>query len=697
MEENREKNNKKIEDEKRLEQDLRQMADDVILPDSLEPEAIQKMLQARQEEKQQGSKTKKNKKNWKRIVPIAAAACVCVIVGATVGIKQINKGNNKTLDAATIASAADQTETTQTLTTAKDYKEIEKCIKEYNKQMARDNNSMDIGLYESASSADAATAESSNVSDTGGYSDTNVRENGVGEADIVKTDGKNIYTLCRSIVTITAIDNGSMEKLASIEQDAERYVEDIYVQDDKLVLFGTLGRQVGNSEDSEAYDGYYENNTYVQVYDISDPSNPKEIGNMEQSGGYNTSRIVDGYVYVLSQFHPYEDNVTARDLWYIPEVQGKSIEAENIYMPQEAEGNEYTIITAFSLDDPSEKTDSKAVFGYSDVCYVSENNIYITSNYYEDSDVSRTLIRKISYTDGKLAGVAQTKIKGMLNDSFSIDEYEGNLRLVTTIDEIYSNDDIMPLNETADETADKNGTTDKSDASKVTEKAMAEKVKDAVPGTNSLYVLNDKLEIIGSIHNLAKDETIYSARFMGKAGYFVTFKETDPLFSVDLSDPKNPKIIGALKIPGFSDYLHPYGKNKLLGIGMNVDEKTMSTDGVKLTMFDISDPENVKEEQTYVIENVYYTDVSYDYKAALVDAEKNLIGFAADSEGGREYYTFSYDEKQGFTCTMHEEINGNNMRITRGIYIEDTLYVIQGNIIEAYSLKDFKKVDDIIL
>ena len=256
MEENREKNNKKIEDEKRLEQDLRQMADDVILPDSLEPEAIQKMLQARQEEKQQGSKAKNRKKNWKRIVPIAAAACVCVVVGATVGIKQINKGNNKTLDAATIASAADQTETTQTLTTAKDYKEIEKCIKEYNKQMARDNNSMAIGLYESASSADAATAESSNVSDTGGYSDTNVRENGVGEADIVKTDGKNIYTLCRSVVTITAIDNGSMEKLASIEQGAERYVEDIYVQDDKLVLFGTLGRQVGNSEDSEAYDGY---------------------------------------------------------------------------------------------------------------------------------------------------------------------------------------------------------------------------------------------------------------------------------------------------------------------------------------------------------------------------------------------------------------------------------------------------------
>lgn len=675
MEENREKNNKKIENEKRLEQDLRQMADDVILPDSLEPEAIQKMLQARQEEKQQGSKTKKN---WKRIVPIAAAACVCVIVGATVGIKQINKGNNKTLDAATIASAADQKETTQTLITAKDYKEIEKCIKEYNKQMARDNNSMAIGMYESASSSDAASAESSNVSDTGAYSDTNLRENGVGEADIVKTDGKNIYTLCRSVVTITAIDNGSMEKLASIEQDAERYVEDIYVQDDKLVLFGTLGRQVGNSEDSEAYDGYYENNTYVQVYDISDPSNPKEIGNMEQSGGYNTSRIVDGYVYVLSQFHPYEDNVTARDLWYIPEVQGKSIEAENIYMPQEAEGNEYTIITAFSLDNPSEKTDSKAVFGYSDVCYVSENNIYITSNYYEDSDVSRTLIRKISYTDGKLVGVAQTKIKGMLNDSFSIDEYEGNLRLVTTIDEIYSNDDIMPLNETADKT----------------EKAVAENVKDAVPGTNSLYVLNDKLEIIGSIHNLAKDEIIYSARFMGDTGYFVTYRQVDPLFSVDLSDPENPKILGELKIPGFSEYLHPYGDGKLLGIGMDVSEDGFTTEGVKLSMFNVTDPSNVTEENKYTIEESYGTDVGYNYKGVFVDVQKNLFGFVTYHDGVT-YQLYTYDEAEGFKEVMSRQLSGYEG--SRGLYIGDVFYLVSGNMIESYSMNGFEKMDDIVL
>ena len=310
----------------------------------------------------------------------------------------------------------------------------------------------------------------------------------------------------------------------------------------------------------------------------------------------------------------------------------------------------YSIITSVSLENPDQTAHSKALLADSGSLYVSNQNIYFYETVWNYYGKEVTTIRKVSYEKGELTAGPQCKLKGYINDSFSIDEYKGYLRVVVT-----------------------------------------------ESNTNSVYILDEDLKETGSIKNLAKDERIYSARLMGEVGYFVTFRETDPLFSVDLSDPKNPKIIGELKIPGFSDYLHPYGKNKLLGIGMNVDEDTLSTDGVKLTMFDISDPENVKEEQTYVIKNVYYTDVSYDYKAALVDVEKNLIGFAADSQGGREYYTFSYDANRGFECTMHEEINGNNMRITRGVYIEDTLYVVQGNIIEAYSLINYKKVDDIIL
>ena len=408
---------------------------------------------------------------------------------------------------------------------------------------------------------------------------------------------------------------------------------------------------VGGKWNDDDYGYGQRANTTAVTYDISDRENPKEVGRVSQSGYYNSSRIADGYLYLFSDYYVTLDGITAKNpKSYIPLVNDNLIEETDICLPSISKADMYSIITSVSLENPNETAHSKALLADGGNLYVSNDNIYFYENVWQYSGKDVTTIRKVSYESGKLTAGAQCKIDGYINDSFSIDEYDGYLRVVVTDGD-----------------------------------------------TNSVYVLNQELKETGSIKGLAEDERVYSARFMGKAGYFVTFKETDPLFSVDLSDPKNPKIIGALKIPGFSDYLHPYGKNKLLGIGMNVDEKTMSTDGVKLTMFDISDPENVKEEQTYVIENVYYTDVSYDYKAALVDAEKNLIGFAADSEGGREYYTFSYDEKQGFTCTMHEEINGNNMRITRGIYIEDMLYVIQGNIIEAYSLKDFKKVDDIIL
>ena len=209
--------------------------------------------------------------------------------------------------------------------------------------------------------------------------------------------------------------------------------------------------------------------------------------------------------------------------------------------------------------------------------------------------------------------------------------------------------------------------------------------------------MDEELEIIGSIEGLAEEERVYSARFMGETAYFVTFYETDPLFTVDFSNPKDPKIIGKLKIPGFSDYLHFYGEDKLLGIGMSVDEKTMVTEGVKLTMFDISDKTDVKEEATYVLENVYSTDVSYDYKAALIDVPKNIICFPGYTEGSQNYYIFEYDEKDGFVCKLDEEINGYGNGVTRGVYIKDSLYVVQGNIIESYSLNTFKKVDDIIL
>jgi len=162
--------------------------------------------------------------------------------------------------------------------------------------------------------------------------------------------------------------------------------------------------------------------------------------------------------------------------------------------------------------------------------------------------------------------------------------------------------------------------------------------------SNTLYILDENLKELSRIEGLAEEERVYSARFMGNTGYFVTFRQTDPLFSVDLSDPSNPKILGELKIPGFSEYLHPYGEGQLLGIGMDVDESGTVTNGVKISMFDISDPTDVKEFQKYVMEGAYSTDVAYNYKAAFVDVEKNMIGFTVYGEMA-EYYIFSYEKE----------------------------------------------------
>ena len=174
----------------------------------------------------------------------------------------------------------------------------------------------------------------------------------------------------------------------------------------------------------------------------------------------------------------------------------------------------------------------------------------------------------------------------------------------------------------------------------------------------------------------------------------MTYRQTDPLFSVDLSDPSKPQIIGELKIPGFSEYLHPFGEGKLLGIGMDVDETGTVTNGVKLSMFDISDASDVKEVQKYVLEDMYSTDVAYNYKAALISEELNLIGFTAYGQR-QTFYMFSYDNEKGFTMRFSRELSGYGE--ARGIYSDSRFYLVAGNTVEVYTLDTFDKIDDIVL
>ena len=162
--------------------------------------------------------------------------------------------------------------------------------------------------------------------------------------------------------------------------------------------------------------------------------------------------------------------------------------------------------------------------------------------------------------------------------------------------------------------------------------------QDSVNGeeTNNLYLFEKNLSLTGKIEGIAQGEEIYAARYLGNMAYFVTYRNTDPLFAVDLSDDKNPKVLGELKISGFSEYLHFWGEDKLVGIGYETDEKTGEHTGIKITMFDISDPSSLKETNSLVLKDYNYSEALYNYKCVLADAEENLLGFALQSYGDEE-------------------------------------------------------------
>lgn len=546
----------------------------------------------------------------------------------------------------------------------------------------------------------AATATQDGGAKTADFSDTNVRTEGVGEADVVKTDGRYLYVLqddCRSIAVVDA-QGGRMKVLGRAQVEEGVQISEFYVDGDRLFALSTEYR----SSSSGGEFSYEPPVTRLDAFDLSDPESPRLQSSAAQSGTYASSRFVDGFVYVFSHYAVYDVASSDDPSSYVPCVGEKAMACTDVYLPPNVAANQYLVAVAYSAQDPGSSVSQKAVLSDYGQLYVSADNIYVyetvggasydimpIARSLEDAEgqidpqsdgadgasepaedwapaspeegpdsggdsALRTSIRKLSFKEGQLEGVAQTKVDGTLDSSWCIDEYDGYLRLVATLyDEGYDT-------------------------------------------VNAVYVLDDKLEQVGSIEGLAQDERVYSARLMGNTGYFVTFRETDPLFSVDFSDPENPQIVGSLKIPGFSEYLHPYGEGLLLGIGMQADEDTGVTDGLKLSMFDVSDPTAVTEVAKAVVEGCYYADVFNDYRAVLIDQPNNVIGFSGYDDGRQTYFVYSYDDGV-FTQDMAEDVNGNSWMSPRGVRIGEVLYVVNGNAVESYAIGSYEKIDDLLI
>ena len=538
-------------------------------------------------------------------------------------------------------------------------------------------------IEDAESENDIADASTSNSSTN--YSTTNVQVKGVDEADIVKTDGKNIYYVVNGKLVI--VDAEKLELLAEIKEPENSYnsIQEVFIKDKKVIVLGTTRvnkpvveveedpdvRIFGKEDQTPAQLEIkprpdYSNTismTTARVYDISNKENPvleREVG---LEGYYNTARMIDNNLYLISNKSVYYykgSDIKDEDLlpWALDSVKDKNpwqIGVTDISYIEDTKTHSYLLVAGFDLD-KNKKADIETVFGASDNVYCSQDNLYVTDSVYNYgyfiSDHS-THIYKFKLRDYKLRLVAKGEVKGYIQNQFNMDEYNGYLRIATTGETLLGDD------------------------------------------TNNLFILDERLNKVGEITGIAKGELIKSVRFMGKVGYIVTYEQIDPLFVVDLSDPRNPRMRGKLEIPGYSAYLHPYDETHIIGIGFNTrsnDFGNTINSSLKMSMFDVSDLDNPKELFNVDIgTGSSYSEITSNHKALFYYKEKNLIGFPLT--------TYSYGSTTGFVLykidldknefTKYGELKNSNEywnSVRRIIYIGENIYSLSNNDITKYDL-----------
>jgi inhibitor of cysteine peptidase len=503
-------------------------------------------------------------------------------------------------------------------------------------------------IWKASAESNALFAPGADDSSTD-YSATNIQVAGVDEADIVKTDGEYIYLVSGNRTIIVKAYPPEQAQIVS-EIELQGTISGIFISGDRLVVFGQetsypLYYDVRMVTEERLYMPYEAPKTFVKVYDVSDTfiENPSLTRDVAADGQYVSSRMIGDYVYVVINEPIYEegDEPTLPRLYSGDEE--KEIPATDIYYSSNVSDYYYmytTIMAINTQDDDQNPTYATMLLGASSNLYVSTDNIYLTVPVWRGDvgDSEGTTIHRIHIDDGAMNYTASGEVPGMVLDQFSMDEYDGYFRVATT---------------TWDETS-----------------------------RNNVYILNMSLNITGLLTELAPGETIYSARFMGERCYLVTFKQIDPLFVIDLEDPYAPEVLGYLKVTGYSDYLHPYDENHIIGIGKETTDAGEFAwfQGVKISLFDVTDVSHpIEISKVEIGDRGSDSPVLWDHKAFLFDRERNLLVMPIleakvdQSKYTEEELAWAYGEP------VYQGAYVFNVSLDGGIQLRDTITHIDGS------------------
>jgi inhibitor of cysteine peptidase len=527
------------------------------------------------------------------------------------------------------------------------------------------------------------------------YSTTNLQVRGVDEADFVKNDGKYIYLISGEKLVI--VDAYPAEKADILsETNLSGQPVELFLSGNRLVVFSSgQDETLVKPEKSLAPVPYWRQMTHASVYDISDRSDPELVRTISLSGSYLDSRMIGDYVYTVT---------TEPVPWYGPDPVFPMVKDDSTvtippvyYFDMPYGSFVYNTISSFSVKSDSTIDAETFLSGYSTTLYVSTDNLYIAYQKqipYQRWETIRplgaepvvgadipqegTIIHRFAIQNGDVSYAATGDVPGHLLNQFSMDEDSRNLRVATTVQGWNSRGSYQ---------------------------------------FNNVYVLDSGMETIGKLEYIAPDERIYSTRFVGDRLYMVTFKRIDPFFVIDLSDPEHPGILGELKIPGYSDYLHPYDENYIIGVGKETgssDWGGVSVAGLKLALFDVTDVNNPR-----LVDKVEIGDAGTDsealrdHKAFLFDKGKDLLVIPVSEVTmvplkeypGSPYthgfwqgaYVFSVTPESGFVLkgkvTHAVEENsiyswGSDETVRRSLYMDDVLCTISSQSIIMSDLSD---------